>query len=107
MGKIGDLGPQVKGEFLLGPFVYAFKKAVIKGVGKGNYIVNWIIEKGEILGGGDFETKVVLKVPKSRSSVKAKVAMQATVTPPEFWKRFLGKTRKMAPDEKTYDIYLY
>ena len=104
--KIGDLGPQVKGEFLLGPFVYSFKKAVIRGVGRGNYIINWVIEKGQILNGGDFETRVILKVPKGRDLVKTKVALQATVTPPGFWQHILGKKRKMAPDERTYDIIL-
>ncbi len=105
-GKIGNLGPQVKAQFLLGPFIYAFKKAVIRGAGKGNYMVNWIIEKGDILEGGDFETRVVLKVPKRRRSVKAMVAMQATVTVPGFWKRLLGETKKMPSEEKVYKIPL-
>ena len=105
-GKIGDLGPQLKGQFLLGPFVYSFKKAVITGVGKGNYSINWVIEKGDILSSGEFETRVVLQVPRNRDVVKTKVSLQATVTPPGFWKRLLGKTRLMAPDNRTYEIAL-
>lgn len=105
-GKIGELAPQMKAEFLLGPFIYAFRRAVIRGVGKGHYIVNWVIEKGDILNGGDFETRVVLKVPKTRHLVKAKVALQATVIPPGFWKHVLGKARTMAPDIRTYNIKL-
>lgn len=105
-GKLGDLGPQLKGQFLLGPFVYSFKKAIITGVGKGNYIINWVIEKGDILSSGDFETRVVLQVPKNRDVVKTKVSLQATVMPSGFWARILGKTRMIPPDNRTYEITL-
>jgi hypothetical protein len=104
--KIGDLEPKVQAEFLLGPFVYVFKKAAIRGVGKGNFLINWIIEKKDFLEEGDFETRVVLKVPKGRNLVRAKVALRATVSIPGFLKRILGKTREMAPDVKVYDIAL-
>jgi hypothetical protein len=104
--KLGDITPEAKARFLLGPFAYSFRKAVIRGVGKGDYLINWVIEKGEILDGGDFETRVILKVPKGRKKVKTKVAVQATVTPPKFWDRILGRARKIAPDEKVYDIVL-
>ena len=63
-----------------------------------------MIEKKDALRSGDFETRVVLQVPRNRDVVKTKVSLQATVTPPGFWGRLLGKTRVMAPDNRTYDI---
>jgi hypothetical protein len=106
IAKIGDIGPQVKGSFVLGPFGYSFKKAVIKGAGKGNFKVSWTIEKGKVLEGGDFETRVVLKVPKGRRVVKTRAGMQATVAPASIFWRVWGRKRTIAPDEKTYDIRL-
>ncbi|MFC2142131.1 hypothetical protein ACFLR7_04270 [Acidobacteriota bacterium] len=106
IGQIGKIGPEIKSQLLLGPFKFDFKKSVIRGIGKGNYIVNWIIEKGKLLEQGDFETKVILKVPKGRQKMEARAVLQATVIPPGFFKHVFGNKITLAPAEQIYSIQL-
>jgi hypothetical protein len=105
-GKVGEIGPQIKSKLLLGPFAFNFKKAIITGVGKGSNQINWIIKKEEFLKSGDFETRVVLKVPGKRKTIKARVVLLATVIPPGWLNGVLGRTTTLAPDDKTYTIKL-
>ena len=107
IAQIGKVGPTIKSNFLLGPFVYNFKKATVRGVGKGNYIINWIIEKGTILKSGDFETKLVLKVPKNRKTLTARVVLQATVIMPGILPHIFSKKTPLAPEKQTYTIELF
>lgn len=103
--SVGAVSPQAKAELVVGPVQFSFQKAEVLGAGKGNYIVDWRIKKGQILRGGDFEVYVILQVPKGLGSVKAHAEMEARVRLPGFLAKIFGKEKPFY-DRQNYTIAL-
>jgi len=101
--KVGDIDANIKAGFVFGPFDYSFKRCVVMGAGAGSFDINWAISKGDLLGGGDFEAWLVLKVPKGKKSISCQAVMETELSIPHF--PFPRNEKRLTPP-MDYDLSL-